>query len=208
MWTEYFDRIVCINLPERFDRWYDVTEVFKEYEIEVERYEATKHTEGYRGLILTMKALFRDCLDKGYERILVFEDDVYFTEPKEVLNQTMSDCVEWLSENDWGTFHLGLQHVRLFDKLIAPHVLRVNCGYSTHAIAYNKHFMESFINNYIDEPCDNWAVREYQPFGKSFCAYPLLATQRAGYSNIENNHIDWNRHISETYNMATKNILG
>lgn len=206
MWTEYFDCIYVVNLADRFDRLWEIAKMLKEYEIQFTRFEAIKHEQGYFGLVQSMKKLYTECLERGENKILVFEDDAMFTEGKEYTDLVMNECVEWLSKNDWGSFHLGLQHIRPFKRFIAPHVLQVECGYSTHATAYNKEFMEYFLSQYIDEPIDNWAVREYQVFNKSFCAYPLLATQRTNYSDIYNTHQNWDMYIRDTWEKATRNL--
>ena len=206
MWYKYFDKIFLINLADRFDRLYDSALLLNEYEIPFERFEAVKHNDGYFGLVLTMKKLFKECLDKDINNILVFEDDISFCECKDYMDVVMNDCVEWMMKNNWGQFYLGVQHGKAFGNLIAPHVLRVEAGYSTHAVAYSKHCMEHFMHNYVQEPIDNFFVREYQPFGKSFCSYPLLATQRTNYSNIYNEQMDWNRYIRKSYEDATRNL--
>lgn len=207
MWTDYFQKIYVINLPERFDRMYETKNLLDEYEIPFERFEATKYEHGYFGLVLTMKSMFKYCLDNGIERVLVFEDDVKFVEGKEFTNNTMQTCVNGLTTLDWGQFYLGLQHVKPFNKFVQPNILPVEHGYSTHAVAYNKHCMENFMNNYVDQPIDNYFVNSYQQFHKSFCSYPLLATQRKGFSNIGGQEIDWDIYITPNFNKFTAHLF-
>lgn len=207
MWYNYFQKIYLLNLAERFDRLYDATNLLNDYEIPFIRYEATKHSEGYMGLIMSMKKLFTECLENGEDKILIFEDDVKFCEEKEYFHFVMEEAVKGLMCLDWQQFYLGIQHVRPFNSCVKPHILLVTSGYSTHAVAYNKEFMEYFVTQYVAEPCDNWMVREYQPFGKSFCAYPLLATQQKGYSDIGGEVIDWDYYISSSYQKATRHLF-
>lgn len=204
-WHDYFDRIVVLNLKHRTDRLERTTEIMQEYDIPCEVYEAISYEPGFMGLVMTMQKLFNECLLLGMERVLVFEDDVEFCHQPDVISDTMDKCVEGLKTMDWNIFYLGLQHVRPFRRFITPNILPVNCGYSTHAAAYSKHAMEFIRSHVIHQPIDNFLVQHYQEKNSCFCAYPLLATQRAGYSDIGKSHCDWDFYISGKYNeMMTK----
>lgn len=207
MWHSFFQRIYVINLSDRFDRLYDTIKIMDEYGIPFERFEATRHDKGFFGLVITMKRLFSDCLDKGIDNCLVFEDDISFCEGKEYFDLVMNKCVEGLMQLNWQQFYLGCQHIRPFNEFVKPHLLQATGAYSTHAVAYNKHCMEYFLNNYIDEPIDNWLVREYQKFNTSYCAYPLLATQRTNHSDINKEVTDWDKYIKESYRKATSHLF-
>jgi hypothetical protein len=206
-WINYFQRIALINLADRFDRLYDTIQIMDEYKIPFERFEATRHENGALGLGITMKNLFNDCLERGIDNCLVFEDDVEFCEQPEYFHLVMNKCVEGLMQLNWGQFFLGCQHVRPFNHFVKPHLLPVTAGYSTHAVAYTKHAMQFFVNNWMFEPIDNFLVREYQKFNISYCAYPLLATQRTNYSNICMEDVDWNKHIQKSYREATMHLF-
>lgn len=207
MWQSYFDRIVVLNLKKRSDRRDRMCELFEKYEINGELYESIEHEKGAIGLSLTMNKLFTECLENGVCKLLVFEDDCEIKAAPEEFNSVMEKCVTDLQSRNWGMFYLGLQHVRKFENWITPNLLPVTCGYSTHAVAYSREAMDFFIHRIVMEPIDNFIVREYQPYGNSYCSYPLLVTQRKGYSNIENNEVDWNMYIERTFSDHTKYIL-
>lgn len=206
MWTDYFQRIVVLNLPHRKDRLERTTEIMNEYGIEFEVFQAIEYEPGFMGLVMTMQKLFNECLLQGVERLLIFEDDVEFCHQPEVINDTMDKCVEGLKGLDWNIFYLGLQHVRPFRTFITPNILPVNCGYSTHAAAYSKHVMQFVTERVIHQPIDNFFVQHYQEKNSCFCAYPLLATQRPGYSDIGKSHCDWNVYIDGKYHESLQRI--
>lgn len=201
-WVDYFQRVVVLNLPNRKDRLERTTEIMNDYGINFEVYEAIRYEPGFMGLVMTMQKLFRECLLLGIDRLLVFEDDIEFCHQPDVVNDTMGKCVEWMKCGEWRIFYLGLQHVRPFRGFITPNVLPVNCGYSTHAVAYGGHAMQTISEHTINAPIDNWIVQHYQEKNGCFCTYPLLATQRPGFSDIGGNHCDWNMYIDKTYNES------
>lgn len=206
MWHDYFQRIVVLNLVSRSDRLKRTTEIMSEYKIPFEVYEAIRYEPGFMGLVMTMQKLFRECLSLGVDRVLVFEDDVEFCHRPDVVNDTMDKCVEWMKGDEWRIFYLGLQHVRPFRGFITPNVLPVNCGYSTHAVAYGKHAMQTISEHTINAPIDNWIVQHYQEKNGCFCTYPLLATQRPGFSDIGGNHCAWDNYITPKYEESVRRM--
>lgn len=206
-WQGYFDKIFVLNLPKRVDRLQRVTEIMNEYEINAFVFEAIEHEKGALGLVATMKKLFADCLESEFERVVVFEDDVEFLECPEVFHQTMDKCVVGLHSMQWQIFYLGIQHVRGFGHFRTPNILPVNCGYSTHAVAYSKNAMEYVVKREIQEPIDNFLVREFQPMNTSFCVYPLLATQANTFSDICKEKPDWDKFIRRSYDDAVRAVL-
>lgn len=207
MWQKYFDKTFLINLKHRTDRLEETLAHFEEYDVDCSVFEATAHEKGYFGLVLTMKSLFKHCLDEGYNKVLVLEDDCRFVVAPNELDYTMCQCVNDLANINWDLFYLGLQQVRQFRRWVTPNILPVDCGYSTHATAYSRRAMEFYINTYVDEPIDNLFVREFQPYNTSYCSYPLLATQADTYSDIAQDRPNWDRYIQDSYAKSVREIL-
>lgn len=201
-WQSYFNQTFIINLPKRYDRRDTICEQFNEYGISAFIYDAIEDEKGYRGLLLTMKKLFKECLEQGLERILVFEDDSKIVVPHGAFHDTMNACVEQLQKLKWDCFYLGLQHPIQFSQFVAMNLLPVCCGYSTHAVAYSRYAMEVFVTREFDEPIDNWFVREFQPYRTSYCSYPLLCTQHDGFSDIGQSHCTWDVYISPIFEQS------
>jgi len=204
-WQEYFDAVVVINLKKREDRLLRITEMLSEYNIEASVFEAIESNVGYVGLIRSIKTLFKDCLSRGYERVIVLEDDCKFVVSRETFDNTMNKCVDELKKYTWGLFYLGVQACLPFKGWRGDCLVEVNWGQSTHAVAYSKHAMQFAVDKYIDEPIDNFWVHKYQPHNLCLASYPLLATQEVGYSDICKEHTDWTKYITPLYEKA---ILG
>lgn len=206
-WINYFDAIFCLNLAKRTDRRDVMLEQFERYALPVKFWESYEHEKGYFGLVVTMKHLFEYCLDQNYNRVLIFEDDAKIIPTPDEFHRNMEDSIEGLKQVNWDLFYLGLQHAKRFKRWVTPYLLPVDCGYSTHATAYSKHAMEFVTSRHIDEPIDNWLVREFQIYNTSYCTYPLLVTQFEGYSDIGNDHTNWNHYITTSYHKHLKDIL-
>ena len=117
----YFDRIYCINLPKRTDRWEIVNREFESNGILAERFLAIDKIDsrinsevnqdtasklgilengGALGCLLSHLSLIKNAKDKGYKRILIFEDDVVFSKD---FNERISE----ICTIDWKMLYLG-----------------------------------------------------------------------------------------------------
>lgn len=207
IWTDFFNKVVILNLPERADRLDRIESMLYEYGIECIVWEATKHDDGRIGLVQTMKDVFTWSLKKGYDRLFIMEDDCDIIVSPHEFHNTMNACVDDLNDINWDLFYAGIQHPVLFDNWYSPNLLRVNKGYSTHSVGYSKRAMEFVIDSHIQEPIDNFLVNNFQKYNTSFCSYPLLCSQVAGYSNIGNDYIDWGQFIKPIFEKNTRDIL-
>lgn len=211
-WRTYFDDIFVLNLRKRTDRLQRITEMIAQYGFDYTVYEAIPYKESLPknkwclGLVQTMQKLFTECLNAGYERIIILEDDAKIVVSPETFHGTMNKCVEDLRNINWGLFYLGLQACLPFKGYMTKNLLQVNWGQSTHAVAYSKHAMEYLSERFIDEPIDNFIVREYQPRYNSYCSCPLLVTQEAGFSDILGEHVNWNMYITHSYEQNLRLI--
>lgn len=119
--NSYFDMIYCLNLDKRRDRWDKVKKEFRRFGISASRFSAIdgenmSHPESDRiesmsdrGLIENSSALgclkshiemIKDAKSKGYNRILIFEDDV-------MISEDFHSRISLLSQMDWKIFYLG-----------------------------------------------------------------------------------------------------
>ncbi|NLT52124.1 MAG: glycosyltransferase family 25 protein [Ignavibacteria bacterium] len=123
--NEYFDKIYCINLERRKDKWVQVQERFKRHQIEVERFEAidklgledefnqfyaqNSHrtyikTSGTYAILKTYIALYEHILSNpNINKVLIFEDDVLFYIN---FNNHFKNSVENIP-SDWDIWYLG-----------------------------------------------------------------------------------------------------
>jgi len=116
MMNNYFDKMFCINLDRRTDRWENVSKLFDNNNLVVERhsafdgkkeltlpYPSSSELAGaisHRDVILKAKEL-------GLKNVLVFEDDVEF------LNDIHEkfNTIKYFIPNDWDMIYFGGNHV-------------------------------------------------------------------------------------------------
>jgi len=99
-WTNYFDKILVLNLRKRTDRLMEVYSEMEQYNIPFELVTAIENEQqGAEGLKETMQLIFEDAIKHNFQRILVFEDDVEWVRDP---NPIMEEVVKQFPDN----FHL------------------------------------------------------------------------------------------------------
>jgi GR25 family glycosyltransferase involved in LPS biosynthesis len=205
MWTNFFDKIYCINLPKRIDRLLKFVEEMEKYEIEFEIVNAIEKENGAEGLRETVENIFKEAIDKKYEQILIFEDDCYFVEGKSTVDWTMDNAIKELPE-DYHILYLGGQLTNGFKRRQGMSLFQADMIFATHAWALSRQGMMEIISYGLESPIDNSVVKTIQTQQKCFITYPLLASQRAGFSDIGKTDIDWNPFIVTRYNQKLGEI--
>ncbi len=201
--TGLVDKVFVINLAKRTDRMEVISSELNVRGIEFERWEATENENGVLGLLLSMKALFNHCLSNGLDRVLILEDDCTFhVDPVAFLKAVASQVPK-----DFHCLYLGLNLISKPVR-ISENILRITGAYSTHSLIYTRKGME-LILPILDRdptPYDLLLFHNIHALGKSYCTYPMIATQRSGYSDIDRVDRDWGVLMSVTYSMQTKNL--
>lgn len=126
--NEYFDKIYCLNLEKRKDRWVKVSDQFNRFSINVERFNAidgqlisddefnSVNPDGISGedasssgiienknamaCLLSHINIIKDAKKNGYKKILIFEDDV-------LLSSDFTSRISKISEFNWKLIYLG-----------------------------------------------------------------------------------------------------
>jgi GR25 family glycosyltransferase involved in LPS biosynthesis len=203
MWTDYFNKIFLINLKRRPEKLARSKEELDKYNIPYQVVEAKELPDGRAGLFYTIKALiFRHCLE--LQNMLIFEDDIKFLRDP---GPTMDQCVQQLRQRPWDLFYLGVNTHHPFSPFVSPNLLPVTHGFSTHAIAYSPSGQQK-VNGFRWQgtPVDVMLSDKVQSVGKSFCCYPMLATQRNGYSDIDQKEVTYD-YIEERFNNHVQHLL-
>lgn len=195
---KYFDKVYCINLDRRPDRWDNVKLEFDKWGINnVERYSAidgktieneSHLLDGEIGILQTHYDIIKKCKEEKLNNVLIMEDDVYFTEEILKFDEYMGHV-----PNDWDMIYVGGNHTyghppeKVNDKII-----RLNNTVAIHCVA---------IKNTIFEPLISMAPRRkkqidgyYAQVQKSFNCYgftPNVAMQIQGFSDIQNRVVNY-----------------
>lgn len=206
MWTDFFSQIYLINLSHRTDRLLTSVQQLCDYQIPFKRVEAIHNPQqGAEGLRDTMLKIFYEAIEKDYDNILVFEDDVLFVAEKIWVDDTMEKVVKQLPENYHLCF-LGGQPTAGFQNFYSTNLLPVIKFFSTHAVAYSKQGIKEIMARGLGFPIDNWLVSEIEVMGHSYCTYPLLASQNAGYSDIAHQEFSWRPFIEQKFQQKINEL--
>jgi GR25 family glycosyltransferase involved in LPS biosynthesis len=197
--NRYFENIFCINLEKRKDRWDSFTKEMKKNSITGvvkykgidggEIYNPTRMLNGELGILLTHLSLIKECKNRNYENVLIFEDDL-------VLHENYNNLDDYMSQvpNDWDFIYFGGNHV-YGDKpeKINDNTLKLNYTVSLHCVAIKNTMFDIIIDklNKFEKQVDAC----YADLHKSVNCYgitPNIALQKEGFSNIQNKIVNYN----------------
>lgn len=203
-WTKFFDAIYLINLPTCEERLRLSLNQLHYYDIPVEVFEATFHEHGVIGLRDSMIRLFQECLERGYENVLVLEDDFFVLQPN--INDLIPLCLEQLPTN-FDLLYFGGYCIRPFKSRYSENLLLLDKILTTHAIAYPRKTIEQLLDvwsKHHENPRDKTQIdmdilNRVLINGNSFITYPLLISQMNGYSFIEKKEINYEKYIEKEY---------
>ena len=198
MWTDFFDKILVINLPSRTDRLLQIAEELYKWGIPYELVNATPHDNGAEGLRITVEKIFRDAIADNLNSVLIFEDDAMFVDSCGNPNDTMEQVVKQLPPT-WQILYLGAQCTNGFKAKTSSNLLLLDMAFATHAWAISLDGMKEILAAGLESPIDNSIVKTVQPNGHTYITYPLLCTQRPGYSDIGRTEINWQPFIEQRY---------
>lgn len=228
---EFFEKIYCINLDHRTDRWQECCKIFNDYNIidKVERFSAVqyKHQDpkyskamGQLGCSASHFEITRQALEKNLENYLVLEDDFYFLDKREILFDKLKLSLEQLP-SDWQMFYLGGNLDSSYEiypiERYSKNILKLNACHTTHAFSVHKSLYEKILEkSFFRIPIQEWYnkynvidvyfSKEILKYNKCFISDPILALQKPGFSNIEQNYYDYTQWILQNFENYKKNL--
>lgn len=220
----FFDKIYCINLKERTDRWEQCLKNFEKLEItNYERIDAIKvngdihpKRKGQIGCALSFCKTFEKALNDNHQQVLIFEDDFEFNMSNEQLFSELKSSISELPEQ-WDSFYLGCTLIDCYGRFpiekYSKNLFKIKSAHALHSTAFSKNGLlkiKNFFSNkdnwYIDlvnnyENMDVFIAKEFLKTSSSYMTKDLLCFQRSNYSNIENNYYDYNQLMKDNFNF-------
>ncbi len=186
----FFDKIYCINLKTRNDRYKACKKLFRKLSIPVHFHRVDKHPiSGAQGCYESHLSIIKDAYDKGYQHILIFEDDIMTNE--RYSTELLQHAFDFMSTNkDWELFYFGHCPDIMFYKTsnVNKHIMHT---YSVlaHAYGVSRRHMEKILNSKHKE-YHGIAIDEiYQNNDHSYALYPMIFEQnREVTSDIPTSH--------------------
>ncbi len=204
------DRIVCINLDRRTDRWAQAQDEFARLGIagRVQRFSALTETRfanpqqnAVAGLCMTNAAILQQAERDGCRNLLIFEDDVTFLRPPPPI--PIPECAD--------LFYLGIYPLRSRFRPCGPFlILEENC-YGNQAVIYpRKLFVEASKIMALPPLVADWLLMKHiHCRGASVCLNPPVAFQRDSPSDLRvHNGRGLLACMIRDYNFAAKQFGG
>jgi hypothetical protein len=144
---EFFDAIFCLNLDSETQRFTDSTRRHAQLGIagRVERFPGiATPANPHRGIAMAYREMIAEARQRGYEHLLVFEDDAVFLDDTVAV---MRSVVAELADVEWDLCYLGAcVWAQDFPPLEGSDVLQA-CGpvTCTHAVAFHRRAYERLL---------------------------------------------------------------
>jgi GR25 family glycosyltransferase involved in LPS biosynthesis len=193
-----FDKIYCINLDSRTDRWERSYNLFKQLGINVTRYSANPGTgyshnkfinKGEHGCLLSHMEVMQEAESNNLGNILILEDDIEFV-------RGFTGKFEELWDNtptDWDLLYLGANNQGTLNEK-APNIYRADKLLTTSSYAVNSTTRKLLISEIrrMDVPVDNIFTR-VQARVNCYLYKPYITYQREGFSDIRGGFRNYDR---------------
>lgn len=209
--NDFFEKIYCINIDRRNDRWESCLEEFKKHDLIVERFSAVDgNSENYNlgypydnelaGAISHLNVI-KEAKKINLKNVLILEDDVKFSEN---INDLFSEYIKQLPE-DWDGINFGGNHIGGLLP-ISPNMTKMRRSYALHAYGlHNKsydyaiQYMENKINNVItngksvirQSVAADFFMADLHSILNFYCFRPHIAWQKEDYSDIQRTKVNY-----------------
>lgn len=195
--NNFVDKIYCINLDKRTDRWERCDNIFKSNNIDVDRFSAVDGTKidyenkkllpGEIGVIRSNLEIIKLSKKNNYKNVLIFEDDVELVGD---FNQKFEDYLKQIP-NDWSFIYLGGNHVGGY-RHITENVAIINYSFAIHAFIVNENVYDHIITMLSEEKEQvDVTYAKLQKIFPSYVFRPHLAWQRKDFSDIQGGVVDY-----------------
>ncbi len=194
--NDYFDKIYCLNLNRRKDKWDKAKKRFDELKIDVERFPAIdgkyltdddlipykKLNKFEVGCILSHYQIIKNAKKNHFKKILIFEDDVLF------IDNFQSLFKESISKiNEWKLLYLGGSQWQWGDIEFVDGFYYTNHTDGTFAYAIDESMYDAILNTskINDKPIDFklWDIQK-KFYKQCYTCFPNLVISDVSSSDI------------------------
>lgn len=202
--NDYFEKIICINRDIRQDRWAHFTHQCDRYGFSSDRFRAHEGTmpdgsfNGNLGCTASHRGVLELIAHHGWERTLIFEDDVEVVEPGRYgdhakgrlpFQQQWEQIVPEIPD-DWDMLYLGGHYGSPPISRVSPHIIRIASMLTTSSYAVSRKFAyEVAPHIHSGGPIDS-RYSEFMRFYKCYCVQPRLFVQYTNVSDLQHREME------------------
>ena len=179
------DCIYMLNLKERSDRWEEMTSRVKKHSLYINRVEAINGwllsqecrnqlpidsrrslRQGEIGCLLSHMSIWKDALDRGFDRIWILEDDILFNSPPidllAILQELDSLDPSWdiLYTDTPSSFCVFPEHDHLVSDLkamkkitnVSRNLIQIQGRWGTHSMIISRSGLEKLFQYFFENP--------------------------------------------------------
>jgi hypothetical protein len=209
--TKYVDKIFCINLKKRKDKYKFILNESKKYKLNIVFFEAIKNTKNPAlGCLESHLQIIKNAKKNKLQRILIIEDDCEF------LREPVFDNIP----TDYDMLYLGGNLRDVYEDDIInikdKRWIKMSC-LTTHSYIINENIYDKLIEllmKYKKTPIDVIYKEMIHNNKRSYMIRPQMTTQKGGYSDIEKKYIKYKmvtidecikiKHLPHTYDNKTQ----
>lgn len=170
----------CINLKSRKDKKTFMKKQAKKHNLNIIFHTVKKHTNPVRGCLESHLQLIKKAKQNNFPYIAILEDDAKF-----LRKPTFT-----LPEN-FALFYFGGSIKQVESE--SDHYNRAKEVWSTHAYIIHSSIYDKVIKDLEEysQEIDRYYVEDIQQNYNCYVVKPLITTQKSGYSDIEEKHVDY-----------------
>lgn len=187
----FFDKIYCINLDARTDRWEECEAEFNRIGWSVDRFPGSEKSFNHAQF-----ECLKACLE--YESSLILEDDCEFKEMAHLPNALSA------LPSDWDIVFLGATLLSEHDEKLNPNLYRYKNGWATQAVGYSQKMVQWLVKNF--DPMngtiyDEWLRVNVLNQFKCYIVYPMVVYQRPSFSDIRKLFVDYTQGFEDSQKL-------
>ena len=190
----YFDRIICINLASRPDRWAECVSQFKDFDLTAQRFDAVAWLPPLEGCYLSHWYALR--LASEFNRCLILEDDF------EIIHFDFGSRLRALVQEvkslpPYDVLYLGGNYRSPDFTQVSAGVRRTQGMATTSSYAVTGNFARRLLELPICADAIDVMIASTAPTSVHYIAYPRLIRQRAGISDLERGMVDYRKKMTD-----------
>lgn len=198
---ERFSKTYCINLKKRVDRLENFIREVKKYDLgEFEVFEAIDGVtldlhptllKGEVGIIHSVIEILENATKNNYDSILIIEDDCTFND-----NIKNIDLYFELLPDNWDMVYFGGNHNTHEGtkppEIINEKIIKLHRTFAAHCIGIKNHMFKIILTELKKFLYQLDVVyQKLQLTHNIYCFNPLVASQKPGFSDIQNRHVNY-----------------
>lgn len=194
--NSYFDKVLCISLSRRKDRWEHALHEFKTYGIEAQRIEGVEMRDwGNDGCTWAHRKVLDIIRTSTWNRVLVLEDD--FRVVHSDFQQRFGQMIKEVPD-DWELLYLGGHYADAPKSKVSEHVIHINRMKTTSSYGITKAMAARMAPSIHGSGPIDELFSGFSEVSKAYIFKPRLMVQYPSFSDLQRNHLNYEPCMMDT----------